>query len=109
MSALAWPFMILAVLCEVTGTLSLRMASAGRRPWILPVVAGYVLAFTFLSLALAAGMALGVAYGIWTALGVALIAILGRVLFGDPLTPVMRLGVVLVIGGVLLIELGAAH
>lgn len=54
-------------------------------------------------------MALGVAYGIWAAAGVALTAILSRILFKEPLTWVMGLGIILIAGGVLLIELGAAH
>ena len=41
--------------------------------------------------------------------GVALTAILSRVLFQEPLTRVMSLGIALILGGVLLIELGAAH
>lgn len=59
-----------------------------------------------LALTLNEGMPIGVAYGIWTACGVALTAVLGRVLFKDPLTWVMALGVALIAGGVILIELG---
>ena len=54
-------------------------------------------------------MSLGVAYGIWSAAGVALTAVASRVLFKEPLTLVMILGLGLIMGGVLLIELGAAH
>jgi small multidrug resistance pump len=54
-------------------------------------------------------MPLGVAYGIWAAAGVALTAIAGRLLFQERLTWVMSLGIVLIIGGVLLVEVGAAH
>lgn len=103
---MAWLFLIGAIVCEVGGTLALRMAAVGRRAWFAAVGAGYVLAFGMLTLALAQGMALGVAYGIWAAAGVALTAVLGRVLFAEPFTWVMGLGVVLIIGGVLLIEVG---
>lgn len=54
-------------------------------------------------------MSLGVAYGIWAAAGVALTALASRVFFKEAITPVMMLGIGLIIGGVLLIELGAAH
>ena len=60
-------------------------------------------------LALAGGMALGVAYGIWAASGVALTAILSKFLFKEPFTWLMGLGIVLIVGGVLCIELGAVH
>jgi small multidrug resistance pump len=52
-------------------------------------------------------MAVGVAYGVWAATGVALTAIAGRVLFRDPLTPMMLGGIGAIAAGVLLIELGA--
>ncbi len=104
-----WVFLVGAILTEVAATLSLRVASEGRNAWYAPVVAGYLLAFTFLALALRDGMGLGVAYGIWAAAGVALTAVAGRVLFGEPLTRVMVLGLGLIMAGVLLIELGAGY
>jgi small multidrug resistance pump len=98
-----------AILAEVGATLSLRMAAIGSRRWYLPVVAGYLLAFTLLSGALAAGMPLGVAYGIWTAVGIVVTAVLSRVLFREALTPLMLAGMGLIVAGVLLVELGGAH
>jgi len=54
-------------------------------------------------------MALGVGYGIWAACGVALTAILSKLLFDEPFSWIMAAGIALVVGGVLLVELGAAH
>lgn len=102
-------FLILAILTEVGGTLALRMAVAGRKLWYAAVVAGYLLAFTALTFALADGVPLGVAYGIWAAAGVALTAVLSWLLFREPLTWVMGLGIVAIAAGVLLIELGSAQ
>jgi small multidrug resistance pump len=104
---MAWLFLAVSILTEVSGTLSLRMAARGRRRWYAAVAAGYLVAFTCLGLALAAGMALGVAYGIWAAAGVALTALAGRLLFREPFTWLTAVGVALIVGGVLLIELGA--
>lgn len=105
----AWLLVSLAVVAEVAGTLSLRLAAAGRRLWYLAVVVGYVIAFTALAASLAAGIPLGVAYGIWAAAGVALTAIGSRVFFHEPLTRVMAAGIVLIMAGVLLVELGAGQ
>ena len=105
---MTWLFLIAAIALEVFGTISLRIA-VDKKLWYAGVAVGYLLAFTMLSLALAAGMALGVAYGIWAASGVALTAIISRFLFREPLTWLMGLGVILIVGGVLLIELGAAY
>jgi small multidrug resistance pump len=54
-------------------------------------------------------MSIGVAYGIWAAVGVALVALTGALFLGDSLTLVQVGGLILVGGGVLAIELGAAH
>lgn len=105
---MSWVFLSLAIVFEVAATMSLRMAAAGRRWLYLLVAAGYFTSYAFLSLALTAGMALGVAYGIWTATGVALTAILGRVLFGEKFTWVMSVGVVLIMVGVIMVETGSA-
>ena len=79
---MAWAFLVSAIVSEATaGALSLRMAATGRRVWYTVVVTGYLLAFAFLSLTLQRGIGIGVAYGIWTAAGVALTAVAGRFLF----------------------------
>lgn len=94
-----------AIATEVFATLSLR-ASDGfrRRVWIAPVVLGYAMSFVLLWVALSLGMPVGIAYGVWTACGVAAVAVIARFLFGEPLTWVMGLGIALIVGGVLLIE-----
>jgi small multidrug resistance pump len=104
-----WVYLAAAILSEVAATLSLRVASTGRHGWYAFVITGYVTAFVLLSLALADGLALGVAYGIWAAAGVALTAVASRLLFKEPLTPLMSCGLGLIIAGVLLIEMGGAH
>ncbi|MFF5235460.1 DMT family transporter [Dactylosporangium sp. NPDC000521] len=100
-----------AILSETAGTLALRMASqpSGSKKWFIGVGAGYLAAFALLTVALNGGIAVGVAYGIWAAAGVALTAVLSRILFGEPLTKVMVLGIVMIIGGVIAVELGAQH
>lgn len=108
---MAWLYLTVAILTEVSATLSLRMAAqpGGSRRWYAAVGTGYLIAFTMLALALRDGMALGVAYGVWAAAGVALTAVASRVLFREPLTRVMMAGIVLIAAGVMLIELGATH
>lgn len=103
---MSWLLLSGAILAEVVGTLSLRVAAGGRRAWYLLVVAAYVVAFALLSGALAAGMPLGVAYGMWAAVGIVLTALASRVLFRENLTPMMLAGFGMIALGVLLIELG---
>jgi small multidrug resistance pump len=61
-----WVLLTAAIITEVAATLSLR-ASQDNPAWLAVVVVGYLIAFVLLSLVLRAGMAVGVAYGIWGA------------------------------------------
>jgi small multidrug resistance pump len=106
-----WWTLAAAILLEVVATLCLRASDGFRkRAWIVPVVVGYVASFYLLWLALSLGMPVGVAYGVWTACGVALVAVIARFLFKEPLTWVMGIGIALIVAGVLTIEMtGAVH
>lgn len=74
---MSWIYLIGAILFEVAGTLSMRASDGFRRKvWILPVLASYLIAFSLLSLTLAEGLSVGVAYGIWSACGVARLQLL---------------------------------
>ena len=95
-----------AIVSEVVATLALR-AALDHRAWFVLVAAGYLAAFALLGAVLAAGMPVGVAYGIWSATGVALTAVLAALIFDDPFTLRIGLGIALVILGVLLVELGS--
>lgn len=105
-----WLWLAVAIVAEVSGTVALKLSDGFTRlvPSVV-VVAGYGLAFYGLSQALARGLPLGIAYGVWAATGVALVAIIGAVFLGEGLTWVQIGGIVLVIGGVLALELGAEH
>jgi len=104
-----WVALTGAILCEVVATLALRASEGFRkRIWIIPVTVGYLASFYLLWLTLRLGMHVGIAYGVWTACGVALVALAGKVIFGEPLTPLMSLGIALIIGGVLTIEMTGA-
>lgn len=100
----------LAIAAEVVATLSLK-ASEGftKLPYLGLIVAGYVAAFVLLSMALTRGVPLGIAYGVWAAIGVALVALLSIPLFGEALTAVQFAGLGLVIAGVVALEAGGAH
>ena len=101
----AWAFLAGAIASEVTGSLSLKGALERPVLYIL-VAAGFVLAFVFLAQVLRRGLPIGVAYGIWGAAGVAATAILSTAIYGEPFSALMGIGIVLVIAGVVLIELG---
>jgi small multidrug resistance pump len=105
-----WLFLAGAIITEVIATTALKISEGFSRPIpSIVVVVGYIAAFGLLSQALVRGMGIGVAYGVWAALGVALVAIVGAAFFGESLTVVQIGGIALVLAGVLALELGAAH
>ncbi|MFJ2550677.1 DMT family transporter [Microbacterium sp. NPDC087591] len=107
---MTWLLLALAIASEVTATLSLRASEGFRRKrWIPVIVVGYLAAFTLLGTILAMGMPVGVAYGIWAAAGVAVTAVLGRVIFKDHFSALMAVGVALIAVGVAMIEFGGMH
>lgn len=106
-----WVVLTGAIAIEVFATLALRASDGLRkRVWIVPVTVGYLASFYLLWLTLALGMPVGIAYGVWTACGVAAVAVVAHYLFGDTLTWKMMSGIGLIIAGVLTIELaGVVH
>jgi small multidrug resistance pump len=103
-----WLLLLGAIVCEVTGSLSLK--GALEHPALYVVVAlGFASAFAFLAAVLRRGMPIGVAYGVWAALGVALTSVLSAVLYDEPFTALMAAGIALIMGGVLLVEVGSQH
>lgn len=103
------PYVLLAaaIAAEVTGTVSLKYAEGFTR--LVPsavVVVGYGTAFYLLAQVLKAGLPVGVVYAIWSAIGVALVAVIGAAFLGERMNFTMVVGLVLIIGGVVLLELG---
>lgn len=106
-----WWALVGAIIIEVAATLALRASDGFRKKvWLVPVILGYVASFTMLSWSLSLGMPVGIAYGVWSACGLALVAVIARYLFAEPLTWIMVLGIAFIIAGVLTIDiLGAVH
>lgn len=95
----------LAILLEVIATSALAATQGFTR--LLPsvvVVLGYGGAFYFLSLALRA-WPVGIAYALWSGIGVVLVSAAGWVLYGQRLDAAAVLGIGLILAGVLVINL----
>ncbi|MEV5411250.1 multidrug efflux SMR transporter [Thermopolyspora sp. NPDC052614] len=107
---MVWVLLVGAILCEVTGTIALRLSDGFTKP--IPaavVVVTYLASFVLLAQVLKRGMAVGVVYGVWAAIGIALVALIGAAFLGDSLTWVQIGGLGLVIVGVVALEAGGAH
>jgi small multidrug resistance pump len=103
-------YLAAAIVSEVIATSFLKFASGPKNVWWAYIIVGvgYVLSFVLLSLTLRGGVPLGIAYAIWAGVGVVAVAVISWVVFHEALTWVQIVGMVLVIGGVGLLELGGA-
>ncbi len=97
-------YLAIAILAEVVGTSALKATQGFTRFWpSVVVVIGYGVAFYFLSLALKT-IPVGVAYAIWSGVGVALITLIGWVVFHQKLDAPALLGIALIVAGVVVIQ-----
>ena len=71
------------------------------------MVAGYLASFGLLALVLKT-LPVGIVYAIWAAVGAALVAVLGKLMFNDPVPPIAMVGMVLIVAGVVLVSLSGA-
>lgn len=98
-----WILLAAAILCEVAATTALKAADGFRRPLPTAVaLSGYVIAFWCLSLALRS-IPVGIAYAIWSGVGIALISLAAWWLYGQRLDPAAILGIALIVAGVAVI------
>ena len=99
-----------AIVAEVVGTIALRASHGFSRPLpSLVVVAGYALSFWLLALVLR-DLPVGYVYAVWSAVGTALIAVVGILAFGEPSSAVKFASLGLIVAGVVGLNLaGGAH
>jgi small multidrug resistance pump len=108
----AWLCLSIAIVSEVIATSALKASDGFSR--LVPsaiVVVGYAVAFYFLSLTLKT-VPVGVAYAIWSGAGIALITLIGWVLFGQRLDAPALIGMALIVAGVVVMQVfsrTAAH
>lgn len=101
-------YLAVAILSEVIATSALKASAGFSRP--LPpvaVVLGYGTAFYFLSLTLRT-VPVGIAYAIWSGVGIVLITLIGVLWFRQSLDLPALLGMALIILGVVVINVFSA-
>ncbi len=93
-------YLIVAIILEVIGTSALQASEQFTKPKpLILTTLGYAASFYFLSLVLRS-MPVGIAYAIWSGLGVVLITLVGLVWFGQKLDTPAVIGLGLIIAGV---------
>ena len=99
-----WVFLSLAIFSEVVATASLK-STEGFTRWgpSLIVLVGYCAAFYFLSLTLDT-IPVGVAYAIWSGVGVATITIVSYFLYDQKIDAAGIVGISLIVIGVVILR-----
>ena len=94
-----------AVLSEVIATTSLKFSEGFTKlvPSII-VVLGYGLSFYLLSMTLKV-MPIGIAYALWSGIGITLTVLLGKLIWNESLDWARITGIILIIIGILVINL----
>jgi len=103
-----WWILAIAIIAEVIATSALKVSEGFTR--LIPslvVVIGYSIAFYGLALTLKV-IPVGVAYAIWSGMGIVLVALIGWFVFDQKLDPAAIIGMVLIITGVVVMNVFSA-
>ena len=101
---MTYVYLFLAIVAEVIATSSLKAAEGFTKlgPSLL-VIIGYTAAFFLLSLVLRS-MTVGIAYAIWSGIGIVLLALVGAITFREMPDAPAVIGMGLIIAGVIVIH-----
>lgn len=101
-----WILLALAIIAEITGTLSMKWASiSGGHTGFILMLAMIALSYIFLAFAVKK-IALGVAYALWEGIGILLITLFSVLLFDESLSLLKIAGLTTLVVGIVLIKSG---
>lgn len=99
-----WIFLSVAIVAEVIATSALKASAGFSKPWpSVLVVVGYGIAFYLLSLTLRT-IPVGIAYAVWSGVGIVLITVVAWLLYGQKLDLPAVIGMGLIISGVVVLN-----
>ena len=102
-----WFLLSLAILLELSGTTCLKLSHGFTRLFpSIGVVCFYMGSFALMAQSLKT-LEVGIVYAIWAGVGTALIAIVGVLAFGESVTTLKILGLLMIIGGTILLRMTA--
>ena len=103
-----WLVLFIAGLFEVGWAVGLKYTEGFSRPWpTLGTVVAMIISMGLLGLAMKS-LPVGTAYGVWVGIGIAGTALLGTVLFNEPVSLLRLISLLLIVAGVLGLKLASA-
>jgi small multidrug resistance pump len=108
--ALTYLLLLCAIFAEVVATSLLKSTEGFTRLWPTVIcLLGYAVSFALLALSISRGMQTDVAYALWSAIGTAAIVLIAVLFLGSSMSVAKVVGVALIIGGVVTLNLSGAH
>ena len=105
----AWVLLLGAIGVEVASTAALPRTQGFREPlWTALVLGGYAVSIWLLAFVIR-HIPVSVTYAVWSGLGTAGIALVGVLLLGERMDLVKAAALMMIVGGVLVLNLHAAH
>ena len=99
-----WVYLGIAIVSEVIGTSALKSSESFTRLYpSLVVLVGYLLSFYALSLTLET-IPVGVAYAVWSGVGIILVSLVGLLVYGQKLDLAALVGIALIAAGVVVLN-----
>lgn len=100
-----WLYLVLAIAAETAGTTALKASEGFTRLWpSVATAAAYAVSFYLLAQVLRV-IPVGIAYAIWSGLGIVLIALIGWLLFDQRLDAPALAGMALIVAGIVVMQL----
>jgi len=104
---MAWVYLIAAGILEVGWALGLKSTQGFTRFWPSVWTAAAIIGSMILLAMAARTIPIGVAYAVWTGIGVLGATVLGMAILGEPVSATRLLCLVLILGGVIGLKLTA--
>ena len=105
----SWYYLSIAILLESAGTTCMKLSNGFTK--VLPsalILVFYVLSLSLFTISLK-GIHLNIAYAIWSGLGVALVALIGVLIFKESLSPLKLVSLLWIIIGIIGLNLTVKH
>ena len=102
---MSWLLLVASIVLEVLGTMSMKLSEGFTKPLYSALVAVfYALSIAGLALVLKR-IEMSVAYAVWSGLGTAFIAMVGVSVFGEALSVIKVVALVLIVVGVVMLNM----
>lgn len=106
---MAWVLLAIAIGLEIVATTSLKRSEGFTKPlWSVVVIVGYAISFFLMSQVLKT-IPVSVAYAVWSGAGTAVVAAIGMMLLGEPVSLLKVGGIALIVAGVVMLNVGGGH